>query len=229
MSSLALVLGATGGLGPAVVEAFLGRGDTVLAVARAQGDLGSLRDRMGERMRIDAADLTREAAVEALWQRIDGGREIPRWVVNLTGGYRGGTVADMTPADVRALLDLNLLTAWWSCRAAVRRMTAAGGAIVNVGARSAVVRQGGVAAYAVTKAAVVKLTEVLAEECKDSNIRVNAVLPALIDTPANRRDVPEKAMAKAVPPRTIAEVILYLCSDAAAAVTGAAIPVYGRF
>lgn len=229
MSSLAMVCGATGGLGPAVVEAFIGRGDRVVAVARSEADLTAMQERMGEKVAVEPADLIQEASVDELWERLDRAGTIPRWVVNVTGGYRGGTVAEMAPGDVRAMLEVNLLTAWWSCRAAVRRLAGADGAIVNVGARTAVVRQGGAAAYAVSKAAVLKLTEVLAEECKESNIRVNAVLPALIDTPANRRDFPEKAMAKAVPPATIAEVILYLCSEAAAAVTGAAIPVYGRF
>jgi NAD(P)-dependent dehydrogenase (short-subunit alcohol dehydrogenase family) len=211
-----------------VVAAFARRGDRVVAVARTESALSALRERIGERLVVEAADLASETSVEELWQRIDRLADTPRWVVNLTGGYRGGTVAETRGEDVRRMLELNVLTAWWTCRAAVRRLSSRGGAIVNVSARSAVVRQGGAAAYTVAKAAVLKLTEVLAEECKDSGIRVNAVLPAIIDTPANRRDFPERAMAKAVAPESIADVILFLCSDAAAAVTGAAIPVYGR-
>jgi NAD(P)-dependent dehydrogenase (short-subunit alcohol dehydrogenase family) len=229
VSSLAVVCGATGGLGPAVVAAFARRGDRVVAVARSESDLGALRARIGERLVVETADLTSEASVEDLWQRIERRSETPRWLVNLTGGYRGGTAGQASGADVQRMLDLNLLSAWWSCRAAVRRLASDGGAIVNVSARSAVVPQAGAAAYAVAKAAVLKLTEVLADECKDAGVRVNAILPAIIDTPANRRDFPERAMAKAVAPESIAEVILFLCSDAAASVTGAAIPVYGRF
>jgi len=104
-----------------------------------------------------------------------------------------------------------------------------GGGIVNVASRSALVAEPGAAAYAVAKAGVIKLTEVLAAELKVSDIRVNAVVPAIIDTPANRQSLPEKLIAKAVAPGEIAAVIAYLCSDAARAITGVALPVYGRY
>jgi len=134
---------------------------------------------------------------------------------------------DSTPDDFTAMMDLNLGTAWWSCRAAARRMQ--GGCIVNVSSRSALVAEPGAAAYAIAKAGVIKLTEVLAAELKSEGVRVNVVVPAIIDTAANRKSLPEKAMQKAVDPAEIAAVILNLCSDAATAVTGAAVPVYGKF
>jgi NAD(P)-dependent dehydrogenase (short-subunit alcohol dehydrogenase family) len=103
------------------------------------------------------------------------------------------------------------------------------GSIVNVAARTALVDGAGAAAYAVAKAAVVRLTQVMADEVKSAAIQVNAVLPALIDTPANRASLPPERMAKAVPPEAIARIIVFLCSDDASPITGAAIPVYGSY
>jgi len=222
--SIAMVCGATGGLGPAVVAVFRGRGDQVIAVARSRDDLAGLSG-----VTPQVADLTRPEDVDALWARLEAAGTIPRWVVNATGGYRGGTVIDTSVEDYRFMLDLNLTTAWLSSRAAATRLVnAGGGAIVNVSSRSALRAEQGAAAYAIAKAAVVKLTEVLAEELKESGVRVNAVVPGLIDTQGNRRDIPAKAMAKAVAPEAIAAVIAFLCSDLADSVTGAIVPVYGR-
>jgi NAD(P)-dependent dehydrogenase (short-subunit alcohol dehydrogenase family) len=205
MGDLTLVCGAGGALGAAVVTAFQERGDEVVAVDRAR------------------ADLTDADAVEALFDGLDAA---PRWVVNTAGGYRGGAVADSDPESLRAALALNLETIWWTCRAAARRLTS-GSAIVNVSSRTAVSGGAGAAAYAVSKAGVLRLTEVLALELAPQQIRVNAVLPAVIDTPQNRAALPAGALSTAVAPAQIASVIVFLCSDAAAAVTGAAVPVYG--
>jgi NAD(P)-dependent dehydrogenase (short-subunit alcohol dehydrogenase family) len=226
MADLTVILGATGGLGTAVVDAFATRGDRIIAVARSIAGVSALAAKYPGRVTGDTANLTSRQDVDDLWERIDR-VGVPRWVVNTTGGYRGGKVAETTPDDFTTMMDLNLGTAWWSCRAAARRMQ--GGGIINVSSRSALVAEPGAAAYAIAKAGVIKLTEVLAAELKSAGVRVNVVVPALIDTPENRKSLPEKAMQKAVAPAEIAEVILYLCSDAAAAVTGVAIPVYGRF
>jgi len=221
-----VILGATGGLGTAIVDAFAARGDRIIAVARSRSGVSELESRFRGVVSGDTADLTSRFAVDELWERIDR-IGVPRWVVNATGGFRPGKVAESTPDDFAFMLDLNLGTAWWSCRAAARRMH--GGGIVNVSSRSALVAEPGAAAYAVAKAGVIKLTEVLAAELKVSDIRVNAVVPAIIDTPANRQALPEKLVAKAVAPGEIAAVIAYPCSDASRAITGVAIPVYGRY
>jgi NAD(P)-dependent dehydrogenase (short-subunit alcohol dehydrogenase family) len=225
MSDLAVVLGATGGLGSAVVETFASRGDRVVAVARSRSGVSELASRY-QGTTGDTADLTSRLEVDDLWERIDR-LGVPRWVVNAAGGFRGGKVVDSTPDDFTFMMDLNLGSAWWSCRAAARRMKS--GAIINVSSRSGLVAEPGAAAYAIAKAGVIKLTEVLAAELKGSGVRVNAVVPAIIDTPANRQSLPEKLIQKAVAPAEIAGVIAYLCSDACGAITGAAIPVYGKF
>jgi NAD(P)-dependent dehydrogenase (short-subunit alcohol dehydrogenase family) len=237
MPDLAVIMGATGGLGTAVVDAFATRGDRVIAVARSRSEVSQLASKYPGIVTGDTADLTSRLEVDDLWERIDRvGR--PRWVVNLTGGFKAGKVADSTPDDFTFMMDLNLGSAWWSCRAAARRMQSSpapsgggqgGGCIVNVSSRSALVAEPGAAAYAIAKAGVIKLTEVLAAELKASGVRVNAIVPAIIDTPANRASLPEKLIQKAVAPAEIAAVIAYLCSDAAQAITGVAIPTYGRY
>jgi NAD(P)-dependent dehydrogenase (short-subunit alcohol dehydrogenase family) len=206
-TDLALVCGATGGLGPAVQAAFRARGDRVLGVARSGSDL--------------EADLGDPAAVEELWAGLD---QVPRWVVNITGGFAPGSLAESTPESVRHLLRLNLESCWWSCRAAARRLQP-GSAIVNVSSRAAVAGSLGAAAYGVSKAAVNRLTEILAGELKGSGVRVNAIMPSLIDTPANRATMPAAALRNAVAPEAIARTVLWLCSEEAAAVSGAVLPV----
>ena len=226
MADLAVIMGATGGLGQSIVNTFAKRGDRVIAVARSRSEVSRLESAYGDSIAGDTADLTSRLDVDDLWERIDRSG-VPRWVVNATGGFRGGKLVDSAPDDFSFMMDLNLGSAWWSCRAAARRMKS--GAMVNVASRSGLVAEPGAAAYAVAKAGVIMLTQVLAAELKPSGVRVNAVVPAIIDTPANRQSLPEKLLAKAVPPQEIADVIAYLCSDASEAITGAAIPVYGRF
>ena len=242
MADLAVIFGATGGLGMAAVDAFAKRGDRIIAVARSRSSVSELAAKYpsseGGGVTGDTADLTSRQDVDDLWERIDR-IGVPRWVVNTTGGYRSGKVVDSTPDDFTFMMDLNLGTTWWSCRAAARRMASTpsplagegrgGGCIVNVSARSGLVAEAGAAVYAIAKAGVIKLTEVLAAELKSSGVRVNVVVPAVIDTAENRKSLPEKLMQKAVAPAEIAAVILYLCSDDAAAITGAVVPVYGKF
>ena len=219
MSDVALVCGGGGGLGTAIVEALLRRGDRVVAVDRTGGAAPP-------GVRHEALDLTAPEELSALWERLSAEDEIPRWVVNAAGGFRGGTVADSEPDAVQFMADLNLGTAWWSCREASRHLPS-GGAVVNVGARAAVAGGSGSAAYSVAKAGVVRLTQVLAAELAERRVRVNAILPSLIDTPANRASMSADALRNAVAPADIASVVAFLLSDAAAAITGAIVPVYG--
>ncbi len=220
MPDVALVCGAGGALGSALVARFLERGDAVVAADRSA-------DPRTDGARVEAVDLSQPDEVEALWMRLEADGELPRWVVNAVGAFRAGTVADSEPDTYAFMHDVNLATAWWSCRAAARRLQP-GGAIVNVAARAALAGGAGSAAYSVAKAGVVRLSQVLADELRERRVRVNTVLPSLIDTPANRAAMPAGALRAAVPPEQIAAVVAFLCSDAAAAVSGTAVPVYGE-
>jgi NAD(P)-dependent dehydrogenase (short-subunit alcohol dehydrogenase family) len=149
-------------------------------------------------------------------------------LVNIAGGFRWQTLEDGDPAAWDLLYGMNLRTAANACRAALAPLKASGsGRIVNLGANAAVRAGAGMGAYAASKAAVHRLTESLAEELK-GQVTVNAVLPSIIDTPANRADMPKADASAWVTPDELAAVILFLASEAAGGVTGALIPVVGR-
>jgi NAD(P)-dependent dehydrogenase (short-subunit alcohol dehydrogenase family) len=217
MADLALVCGGSGVLGAALVDAFLARGDQVVVVDRMAG----VSDTPG--VTHEAVDLTSPEQVEAVWDRLE---RRPRWVVNAAGAFRPGRLADSEPDDVSFLREVNLGTAWWSCRAAARRLEE-GDAICNVAARNALSGGAGSAAYTIAKAGVARLTQLLADDLAERRVRVNAVLPSVIDTPANRASRTPDQIARAVQPSELAAVVAFLCSDAASAVTGALVPVYG--
>jgi len=226
---LIVVCGAAGALGDAVVAELASQGAAVVAVAR-QWPAASVPEsspaaaaaayRLG-------ADLTDPADVDRLWVAIDD----LGWVaamVNVVGGFRSGSVLATDVPTYRSTIDLNLSTAWWASRAAAGRLAqAGGGAIVNVASRAALQGGAGAAAYSVAKAGVVKLTEVMAGELAASHVRVNAILPGVIDTAANRAWMTAADLARAVPADAIARVIAFLVSDHAWPISGAAIPVYG--
>ena len=219
-----VVVGAGGALGRAVVARLLAPSTTVVAVDRHLEALDALPSAVPR----EVADVTDAHDVESLFDRIASTQGDPAVVVHAVGGFRPGEAADATAEDYRAMLDLNLNSAWWVSRAAAARMRRAGhGTIVLVAARNGLEAIAGAAAYSVSKAAVVHLTRVLDAELQASGVRVNAIVPRLIDTPANRAAMPEAVMARAVSPEAIAEVIAFLVSDQAAPVVGAVIPVYG--
>jgi NAD(P)-dependent dehydrogenase (short-subunit alcohol dehydrogenase family) len=174
-------------------------------------------------------DLTQEDAARSVMQKIVETTGRLDGLVNVAGGFHWGKLAGGTLDSWDSMYRLNLRTAVVSCQAALPYLLQAGGGrIVNVGAMGAVRAASGMGAYAASKAGVARLTEALADELKDRGITVNAILPSILDTPQNRLDMPKADFTRWVTPTEAAEVIAFLVSDAARAVTGALIPVAGR-
>lgn len=225
----ALVTGGTGGLGTAVVDRLLADGWRVVVPWVARRELERLERRDG--LELVEADLFEPAAVADAVARATAEPTAPlRAVVNLVGGFDSGPrVADTPIERFEAQLRLNLRPTYLVTQAALPHLVAAGGgAIVCVGSRAAVRPFPGGVAYATAKAAVVAFSQAVAAEYRDEGVRCNAILPSVIDTPANRAAMPDADHAAWVRPAEIAGVIAHLCSDDGAPTSGAAIPVYGR-
>jgi NAD(P)-dependent dehydrogenase (short-subunit alcohol dehydrogenase family) len=227
-----LVAGGTGGLGRAVSLAFLKEGARTVVTYRADGEFASLQKEAGatasmvEGHRVDVTD---EAAVGQLVNQIVGRFGRLDALVNTVGGYAGGIkLWDLETKTFEQMLALNLKAGYALSRAAVVPMLKQGfGAIVNVAAKAAVDHGGGAAAYAASKAAAVAMMDSLAADVKGTGVRVNSILPSIIDTDANRKAMPDADFASWPKPEDIASVILFLASDEARVIHGAAIPVYG--
>jgi NAD(P)-dependent dehydrogenase (short-subunit alcohol dehydrogenase family) len=225
-NKIALITGAKGGLGACVTQAFLTMGATVVGSSRsiAAADFPHPKFVPLPAELSSAGDARKLAdEVVAQFQRIDV-------LVHVVGGFAGGSpVADTDDATLERMVDLNLRSVFHVVRAVVphmRRQSA--GRIIAVGSRAAVDPQAMVGAYNASKAAMLSLMVTLAKENADLGITANVVLPATMDTPANRAGDPNADFSKWVPPGKVASAILWLASDAASHVNGAAIPVYGR-
>jgi NAD(P)-dependent dehydrogenase (short-subunit alcohol dehydrogenase family) len=220
---LAVVTGAAGALGAAVLDDLTGRGWTVAALDRPGDRLESVRRDGVVPVPVDLLD---RAAVAAAFEQVDG-LGTPTALVALAGGFRSSSLADLDEDLLESMWSTNVTALLWCAQAAAPRMaTGGGGSIVAVGSRSAVSGATPVA-YGASKAAVVRATEVLADELRPQRIRVNCVLPSVIDSPANRSWMSPQLAEKAVPPSAIAPVIAFLLGPESAPVSGARIPVYG--
>lgn len=233
VGSVVLVAGGTGALGRAVVDAFLAKGATVIVTWRQAQEFEAMRATSGAnaaRLEGRSVDVTDERAVTAMVADIVAQHQRLDVLVNAVGGYHGGTHLWEGAGNVLdRMLALNLRTGYTLARAAVPVMLRAhGGAIVNVAAKAGIDPPAGAAAYAASKAAALALMESLAAELTGTGVRVNSVLPSTIDTPANREAMPNANYAKWPKPVEIAQAILFLCSDDAAVIHGASIPVYGN-
>ncbi|WP_433301669.1 SDR family NAD(P)-dependent oxidoreductase [Actinoplanes sp. CA-030573] len=221
----AFVTGGAGGLGRATVAAFAAAGWRVVAPVRP-GSRASLPDAIVvEADLADETDITAAMAVAAA----EPGAPL-RAVVNLAGAYAGsGLVADTPVAEFERLLALNLRPTYLVTAAALPHLVAAGGGgIVCVSSRAAVAPFAGAAGYVTAKAAVLAFAGAVAVEYRKQKVRCNTIVPSVIDTPANRRDMPDADFSRWVRPAEIAPTIVFLASDDSAPTTGATIPVYGQ-
>ncbi len=234
MSSLsgkvAIVTGAAGNLGAAVAKNFAAAGANTVLVDRVQQQLAQAFSADHNRILLGGIDLSSEESVRKMaasalerFGRIDV-------LAHTVGGFRGGKPVheeDLSTWD--AMMTINLRTTLLSCRAVIPAMLKQGnGSIIVVSAGAALKSPPGLAAYSASKAGVLKLTESLAAEVKARGVRVNAVLPGTIDTPQNRQSMPDADFSKWVKPEHIATVIAFLASDESLAVTGVALPVFGK-
>ena len=226
MARSIIVTGGFGVLGQAVAEAFAAAGDKVARIDFAPSAAVALDGALD----IGGVDLTDAAATQAALDKIaaaHGGIDV---LVNVAGGFTWETLEGGSLASWARMQAMNLTTAATITQLALPALKASGqasggGRIVNIGAGAAIKAGMGMGAYAASKSGVHRLTEALAEELAGSGVTVNAVLPSIIDTPTNRKDMPDADFSQWVQPAAIADVIVFLASPAARAVTGALIPV----
>jgi NAD(P)-dependent dehydrogenase (short-subunit alcohol dehydrogenase family) len=223
-----LLAGGTGGLGMGVTPAVVAQGADVTIPYRKQQDVERLKEILSaddfSKIRFVSLDLLDERGVEKLID--DMGRVDV--LIQLVGGFAMGKTHEYSFEDWKKDFDLNLHTTFIACKYSLKMMLQHGyGRIVTVGSRGAVQPAAQLAAYSASKAAVVALTQSIAQETKGTNITANAVLPSVIDTPTNRDAMGAENADQWVKPQSVAEAICFLASDAAKDVRGAAIPVYG--
>ncbi|MCC5828982.1 MAG: SDR family NAD(P)-dependent oxidoreductase [Phycisphaeraceae bacterium] len=217
-----MVTGAAGGLGRAVVRELLGRGARLTVTIETESQREELP--VDDRLVCQPVDLGDESAVRGFYgslDRIDAS-------VHLVGGFGMEAIEKTSAESMRKMFELNVMTCFLCCREAIAAMGKRGGRLVNVAARPAVDPAAGMTAYAVSKAAVAHMTRCLAEEVRDRGILVNAIAPSIMDTPANRRAMPDADFGKWPKVEEVARAIAWLAGPENTLTSGAIVPVYGR-
>lgn len=228
-----IITGAAGNLGVVTARAFQATGASLVLVDRSPDRLLKLFPELAdspEHFLATSVDLGDVAAVEKMVQEAVNRLGQIDVLVNTAGGYRAGLPLHEAPLeDWDFLLNLNAKSVLIACRAVIPQMLKRNaGKIVNISSRAALTGEANAAAYSVSKTAVVRLTESMSAELKSHDINVNCILPGMIDTPPNRSAMPDADFSRWVTPEALADVILFLASDAARAIHGAALPVFGK-
>ncbi len=225
-----LVTGATGGLGPHLCEALLAMGAEVIGAARRRTRLDDLRAGLGqhERLHVAECDVSASEGVAALFSSLEARAPLDA-VVHAAGRFAYGELAEMEDETVHGLVSTNLISTTWILRESARRMAPRkAGSIVVIAAEGALSPSAGLAVYGATKAGSLHLATAMAEELSTTGVRVNAVLPGIVDTPGNRAAMPEADPSGWAQPGAIARTVLWLASDDSRGVTGAWLRVPGK-
>ena len=230
---MVLVTGGTGALGRAVTQAFVKAGASVFVSYIIPEEVTMLKNQLGQeqnRVTIIEADLIKDESVHGLVNTVLRQSGRGDFLANVVGGYAGGPpIHETTEEDFDFMLKLNLKTAFLISKAVLRPMIERKqGKIVHIASRTGLKGEATVGPYSISKASVIRLTETIAEEVRDYGINCNCLMPSVIDTEANRKAMPDADFSTWVKPEEIARVILFLCSENAKIINGAAIPVYGQ-
>lgn len=231
-----IVAGGTGGLGRAISEAFMEAGAAVVVTYHGQAEFDAVATALNAKSTTGATleghqvDVTDEAALRAFIDELFARRGRVDALVNAVGGYTGGsTLWETEGSALDRMLAMNLRSGYALSRTIVPRWLAQGhGSFVNIAAKAGLEHPAGAAAYAASKAAALAMMDVLAADVAGTGVRINSVLPSIIDTEANRRAMPKADFARWPKPADIARVVLFLCGDDARVIHGASIPVYGN-
>ena len=224
-----LVTGGTGALGRAITSAFIRCNAEVISSYVVEKEIEQLKTETRSAVQLIKADVTKEEEVKRLVSNIISKYGHIHILANVVGGYFGGkSVSELDEKEWDLMITMNLKTAFLISKHVIPQMILSKyGRAVHVSSRTGLRSTGYDSAYAASKSGLIRLVESLAEETKESNINVNCIMPSMLDTEANRKAMPTADFSKWVKPEDLANVVLFLCSEDARVITGAAIPTYG--